>query len=255
MLIDVENLSIERDRFILRDVNWQVNAGERWVILGANGSGKTSLLKVLAGYFPPSCGEVTVLGKRFGRYDWSELRKRIGFVSSAIQHRIEDNEPAVDVVVSGKYAQVNYWGRIFKKDRARAVELMESLNCGYLKDKLWRVLSQGERQRLLIARALMAKVELLVLDEPCAGLDPVARERFLKSVEQLLAEHAGLPVILVTHHVEEITEGYTHVLLLREGQVLDRGLLKRVLTSKQLSACFGAEVSLRKQGGRYRLGV
>jgi iron complex transport system ATP-binding protein len=252
-ILSVEQLTIERDKKILDHIDWQVNRGENWVILGPNGSGKTSLLKSLVGYFPPTSGIITVLGKTYGRNNWNDLRLKIGLVSSSIQQRIEENEPAVDVVVSGKYAQVNYWGRIFKKDRQKALELMKLLGCEYLADKTWLTFSQGEKQRLLIARALMTKLEILILDEPCAGLDPVAREHFLKSVNELAIQRPDLPIILVTHHVEEITQVFTHALILKTGRVVSSGILSRSLTSAKLSEAFSTNLRLTRSGGRYGL--
>lgn len=254
-ILSVNRLTIERDKFILDHIDWSVQKGENWVILGPNGSGKTSLLKSIVGYFPPTSGSISVLGKVFGRSNWNELRLRIGLVSSSIQQRIEENEPAVDVVVSGKYAQVNYWGRIYKKDRQRALDFMELLGCRYLEGKTWMTFSQGEKQRLLIARAMMAKLEVLILDEPCAGLDPVAREHFLNTIQQLAVKRPELPIILVTHHVEEITPAFTHALVLKDGRVVAQGLIRKTLTSSNLSTAFSSKLKLRKTGDRFSLKV
>lgn len=254
-ILTVEQLTIEREKAILDHINWTIKRGENWVILGPNGSGKTSLLKSLVGYFPPTSGSISVLGKTFGGSNWNTLRLKIGLVSSSIQQRIEVNEPAVDVVVSGKYAQVNYWGRIYKKDRARALELMEILGCSYLDGKTWITFSQGEKQRLLIARAMMTNLELLILDEPCAGLDPVAREHFLESIDSLVKSRPELPVILVTHHVEEITPIYTHALLLKDGKSVSNGPIGEALTTANLKETFSSELSLKKSKGRFQLKV
>ncbi|MDA0347163.1 MAG: ATP-binding cassette domain-containing protein [Verrucomicrobia bacterium] len=252
-ILSVNRLTIERDTYILDQIDWTVQKGENWVILGPNGSGKTSLLKSIVGYFPPTSGSISVLGKVFGSSNWAELRLRIGLVSTAIQQRIEASEPAVDVVVSGKYAQVNYWGRIYKKDRQRALDFMDLLGCRYLEGKTWMTFSQGEKQKLLIARAMMAKLEVLILDEPCAGLDPVARENFLDSIQQLATERPELPIILVTHHVEEITPAFTNALILKEGRVIAQGLIKKTLTSANLSAAFSSKLTLRTSGNRFGL--
>lgn len=253
IILSVSDLTIERDKAILDQVNWTVERGQNWVILGPNGSGKTSLLKSLVGYFPPTQGKITVLGKTYGRNNWNDLRLRIGLVSSSLQQRIEENEPAIDVVVSGKYAQINYWGRIFKKDKERAREHMRLLGCDHLEGKPWITFSQGEKQRLLIARALMAKLEILILDEPCAGLDPVAREHFLATINRLANERPDLPIILVTHHVEEITSGFTHALILKDGSIVKQGPVSAALNSKSLSEAFSAPLRLRKSSGRYSL--
>ena len=252
-VLQVDQLTIERNGFILKDICWQVMPGENWVILGANGSGKTALLKSLMGYFPPTRGSITVLGKTYGNHDWNRVRLRIGMVSSSIQQRIGQGEPAIDVVVSGKYAQVNYWGPTRKKDRVRARSLMKRLECEYLLDKTWITLSQGERQRLLIARALMAKAEILILDEPCAGLDPVAREHFLNSVDNLNRHQSLLSLLLVTHHVEEITPCITHALLLRAGEVVSRGPIETTISTASLSLTFNAPLELKRLKGRYHL--
>jgi iron complex transport system ATP-binding protein len=252
-ILSVNQLTIERDKAILDKIDWHVKRGENWVILGPNGSGKTTLLKSLVGYFPPTSGDIEVLGKTFGRHNWNHLRLQIGLVSSSIQQRIEDHEPAVDVVVSGKYAQVNYWGRIFKKDRLRALEHMKMMGCDYLDGKNWLTFSQGEKQRLLIARALMTRLEILILDEPCAGLDPVAREHFLESIDALAAERPELPIILVTHHVEEITPSFSHALIMKQGKVVSQGVISKSLTSAHLSTAFSAPLRLRKSAGRFQL--
>ena len=252
-ILSVSQLTIERDKAILDHIDWSVERGENWVILGPNGSGKTSLLKSLVGYFPPTSGTITVLGKTFGRNNWNDLRLRVGLVSSSIQQRIEGNEPAIDVVVSGKYAQINYWGRMFKKDKERAREYMELMGCEYLGDKTWITFSQGEKQRLLIARALMAKLEILILDEPCAGLDPVAREHFLETINALAKNRPELPIILVTHHVEEITPAFTHALILKQGKIISSGTIAQSLNSAHLSSAFSVPLRLRKSSGRFTL--
>lgn len=252
-VLRVDQLTIERNGYILKDICWQVMPGENWVILGANGSGKTVLLKSLTGYFPPTRGSISVLGKTYGKFDWNKVRLRIGMVSSSIQQRIGQGERAIEVVVSGKYAQVNYWGPIRKKDRVRARSLMERLECDHLLDKSWITLSQGEKQRLLIARALMAKAEILILDEPCAGLDPVAREQFLNSLENLNRHRPDLSLLLVTHHVEEITPCITHGLLLRAGEVVGRGPIETTISSASLSLTFDAPLELERSKGRFRL--
>ncbi|MBH53583.1 MAG: ABC transporter [Opitutaceae bacterium] len=254
-ILSVEGLTIERDKYILNKIDWTVQKGENWVILGPNGSGKTSLLKSLVGYFPPTTGSIRVLKKTYGQNNWNNLRLKIGLVSNSLQQRIEDTEPAVDVVVSGKYAQVNYWGRIFKKDRQKAINLMAQLSCEYLHDKTWLSCSQGEKQRLLIARAMMTNLEILILDEPCAGLDPVARERFLDSVDSLAKNQPELPIILVTHHVEEITPSFSHALILKDGSVISNGPFARSLSSKNFSEAFSTPLRLRRTGGRFQLSI
>jgi iron complex transport system ATP-binding protein len=255
-VLRVNGLAVIRDRVrILRDVDWRVERGQHWVILGANGSGKTSLLSALTGYLMPTTGEIELLGQRYGESDWRELRTRVGIVSSSIRQMMAETEPALDTVASGKYAMIDFWGTPKRGDRAQAARILRQIECAYLTDRPWAVLSQGERQRVLIGRALMAKPALLILDEPCAGLDPVAREHFLQFLTRL-ARKAGAPtLVLVTHHVEEITSAFTHALLLRDGRVVESGPLRRVLNSQTISRTFGAPVHLQRHRGRYTLQV
>lgn len=253
-LLEVRDLTIRRgDTTILDRVSWAVQRGEHWVILGANGSGKTSLLSALTGYLTPTAGEVAVLGERFGESDWRELRTRIGLVSSSIRQMMPDAEPALATVVSGKYAMIDYWGRVSSADRAVALRLLRQVEAEHLAERRWEVLSQGERQRVLIGRALMSRPRLLILDEPCAGLDPVAREHFLAFLQRLGQRRGGPGIIFVTHHVEEIMPAFSHALLLRDGRVLAAGTKATVLTSARISATFGAPLRLARRVGRYAL--
>ena len=247
-------LRIERDgTVILRDVNWRVQRGEHWVILGANGSGKTSLLSALTGYLMPTSGEISVLGETYGESDWRELRKQIGLVSSSVRQMMADDEPALETVASGKYAMIGFWGRLSRTDQAEALRLLKSVECAYLAARPWRVLSQGERQRVLIGRALMAKPRVLILDEPCAGLDPAAREHFLQFIQQLGARKHSPTLVLVTHHVEEIMPVFAHVLILKHGAVLAAGNKPAELTAKNLSAAFNVKLRLSAKNGRYAM--
>src|SRR5216117_830339 len=173
-VLEVRDLLVRRGRtMILNRVSWRVELGQHWVILGANGSGKTSLLSALTGYLTPSGGEITVLDRRYGETDWRELRKQIGLVSSSVRQMMPESEPALETIVSGKHAMIDFWGRITRADRARASRVLKQIECDYLAERPWAFLSQGERQRVLIGRALMARPPVLILDEPCAGLDPV----------------------------------------------------------------------------------
>jgi iron complex transport system ATP-binding protein len=255
-ILSVQGLEIIRDGTrILHDVSWAVAPGEHWVILGSNGSGKTSLLSALTGYLSPTRGEISVLGETYGASDWRNLRLQIGLVSSSIRQMMAEEEPALTTVISGKYAMIDYWGRVKAADRVQAAGILRQVEASYLAERPWRVLSQGERQRVLIGRALMAKPRLLILDEPCAGLDPVAREHFLSFLQRLGSQHGAPALLLVTHHVEEIVPVFSHALLLRAGEVAGAGETKRVLTSARLSAVFGAPCRLEGQAGRYRLRV
>jgi len=253
-VLEISGLTVRRgDAVLLRDVAWRVGRGEHWVILGPNGCGKTSLLKALTGYLPPSAGEIAVLGRRYGRSDWRELRRSIGLVTSALQMQIPVLEPAIDTVMSGRYAQLDLWARTTRADRAAARRALRQAGIAALEERPWLYLSQGERQRVLIARALVAEPRLLILDEPCAGLDPVARARFLRLVDRLARRRATPALVLVTHHVEEITPGFTHVLLLRRGRVLAAGPREEVLTARNLSRAFGARLALRRSRDGLRL--
>jgi iron complex transport system ATP-binding protein len=255
-ILSVESLRIERSgTVILRDVNWRVQRGEHWVILGANGSGKTSLLSALTGYLMPTNGVISVLGETYGQSDWRELRKKIGLVSSSIRQMMSDDELALETVASGKYAMIDFWGRVTRTEKAEAHRLLKLIECEYLAAREWRVLSQGERQRVLVARALMAKPRVLILDEPCAGLDPAAREHFLQFLQRLGAQKNSPTLVLVTHHVEEIMPVFSHVLVLKNGAVLAAAKKTDALTSKKLTAAFGTRMQLRRTGNRYALAV
>ncbi|MEI7534056.1 MAG: ATP-binding cassette domain-containing protein [Verrucomicrobiae bacterium] len=253
-VLSVAGLQIERDGTeILRGVNWRVQRGEHWVILGANGSGKTSLLSALTGYLMPTSGEISVLGEKYGESDWRELRKKIGLVSSSVRQMMADNEPALETVASGKYAMIDFWGRLSRTDKIEAKNLLKQADCEYLTAREWRVLSQGERQRVLIARALMAKPRVLILDEPCAGLDPAAREHFLQFIQRLGGQKNSPTLVLVTHHVEEITPVFSQVFILKDGVVLAAGNKKTVMTSRNLSWAFAAKMKLEFSRSRYSM--
>ena len=253
-ILTVRDLTIRRgDTTILDRLSWEVARGQHWVILGANGSGKTSLLSALTGYLTPTDGEITVLGETFGASDWRELRKHIGLVSSAIRQMVPDEEDALTTVISGRDAMIGFWGDTKVADRKTARSLLRKVEAEYLATRPWLVLSQGERQRVLIARALMAKPRLLILDEPCAGLDPVAREQFLTFLNRLGSQRGAPALVLVTHHVEEIMPAFTHALLIRAGRIVAAGERSRVLTSALLSETFDAPLRLIRHGERHTL--
>lgn len=253
-LLEISGLHITRGRTAILDgVDWRVHRRENWVILGPNGSGKTSLLKALTGYLTPTQGGITLLGRRFGRSDWRDLRLQVGMVTNSFSTAIPPAEVALDTVVSGKFAQLDLWARVTPQDRRAGRRWLRFVGAEQLAKREWTFLSQGERQRVLIARALMARPRLLILDEPCAGLDPVARENFLQFIERLTHQRGAPALVLVTHHVEEITAGFSHVLLLRSGRVVASGPRPAVLTTRNLSTTFDTSLRLSSVQGRYRL--
>ena len=255
-ILEVVGLTVRRgSTTILDDISWRVERGQHWVMLGANGSGKTSLLAALTGYLTPTAGEFSVLGRSFGETDWRELRTRIGLVSSAIRQLMPDDAPALDIVLGGRRALIGLWGGVSKSERQRAKRILQSVECHHLAARPWLYLSQGERQRVLLGRALMSRCRLLFLDEPCAGLDPAAREHFLQFLQQLGRRVDAPALVLVTHHVEEITPVFGHVLILKAGRVLTQGTKEFVLTSKNLGAALAAKVRLSKMCGRFTLNV
>lgn len=256
VVLSVDGLRLERSGTMILDaISWRVTRGQHWVMLGANGSGKTSLLSALTGYLMPTAGEICLLGETYGRSDWRELRKKVGIVSSSVRQMMGDEETALDAVASGKYAMIQFWGRITRGEKAEARRRLREVECEYLAQREWRVLSQGERQRVLIGRALMAHPQVLILDEPCAGLDPAAREHFLQFLQRLGRQKNSPTLILVTHHVEEIMPVFSHVLILKEGRVLASGKKSPTLSPKILSQTFGAAVKLHAKAGRYTMNV
>ncbi len=252
-VVRLRGVTVRRgDTLLLDGVDWTVRPGEQWVVLGANGSGKTSLLNTLTGFLQPTEGSVEVFGRRFGETDWNELRQVIGVINHTVADWIQDGETAMEMIVGGIHSQINYWGRLSRKDVAAARETLRDFGLEAAENRTWVQLSQGERQRVLIARALMASYRILILDEPCAGLDPVARHRVLGFMDGL-AGRAAASLFLVTHHVEEITPAFSHVLLLREGRVLGAGTKETVLRGALLGEAYGVPVKLGRRGGRYAL--
>lgn len=239
---------------MLDGIDWTVRRGEHWVILGPNGAGKTTLLSCLLAYVPPSKGTIDVLGERWGEYDWRKLRERVGIVSASLLTRIPDGEAALSVVVGGVHGQMGLRGEaISEEERRGAMEHLRRVNAEALHDRRWGVLSQGERQRVLIARALMPQPALLIVDEPCAGLDPVARERFLQHLDELARDEDAPSLVLVTHHIEEITPAFTHVLMLKDGRSYATGPTSELVSDAALSEVFGADLRVERRGDRFHL--
>jgi iron complex transport system ATP-binding protein len=253
LLIDFRNVSLRRgDRVLVGPLDWAVELDERWVIIGPNGAGKTSLLRIAAAAEHPSTGVAFVLGERLGRVDISELRARIGLSSSVLAQRVPTDEVVRDLVVSAGYSVLGRWRERYDDvDYRRAIDMLESLGAEHLADRTYGTLSEGERKRVLIARALMTDPELLLLDEPAAGLDLGGREELVARLTDLAADPDAPALVLVTHHVEEVPPGFSHCLLLSEAQVVASGLLPDVLTSENLSAAFGQSIALDVVDGRY----
>ncbi|HEY2302820.1 MAG TPA: ABC transporter ATP-binding protein [Acidimicrobiales bacterium] len=237
---------------VLTGVTWGVAGADRWAVLGPNGSGKTTMLQLASGYLHPTRGTVDILGHRLGRVDVRQLRRHIGVVSAAVAKMLVPSLSARDIVMSARHAALEPWWHDYSDiDRARALELLNDAGFASVAERPFGVLSEGERQQVLLARTLMAEPELLLLDEPAAGLDVAGRERLVGRLGRLAADPAAPPTILVTHHVEEIPTGFTHVLLLREGGVVAAGPLPTALTSESLSACFELSLRLNGEAGRY----
>ncbi|MEU0510668.1 ABC transporter ATP-binding protein [Amycolatopsis sp. NPDC006125] len=237
---------------LLAGLDWSVELDERWVVLGPNGAGKTTLLRLAAAELHPTTGSLHLLGEQIGRTNIFDLRPRIGFTSAAIASRVPGDEKVVDVVVSAGYAVIGRWREQYDSmDTGRAEELLDALGIRHLADREYGTLSEGERKRTLIARSLMTDPELLLLDEPAAGLDLGGREDLVARLSELALDPDAPAMVLVTHHVEEIPPGFTHALLLREGRAVVAGLVDDVLTAENLSKTFDQDLVLERSGDRF----
>jgi iron complex transport system ATP-binding protein len=236
----------------LAGLDWIVRPAQRWVVLGPNGSGKTTLLQLAGGHLHPSEGTVDILGRRVGRVDLRALRRRIGLVSASVTRTLRPGLASVDVVMTGRYAALETWWQDYTDaDRERARGLLAEAGFAAVADRPFGVISEGERQQVLLARALMGDPELLLLDEPAAGLDVAGRERLVRSLRRLAADPATPPIVFVTHHVEEIPPSFTSLLLLRGGRPVACGPLTEVLTSETLSECFRLPLRVRREDDRW----
>jgi iron complex transport system ATP-binding protein len=243
---------VRGERRILDGVSWKVQPHERWVLLGANGSGKTSLVRIASLYLHPSEGEVRVLGQRLGKTDVRSLRTRIGIASSALSGQLRPELTALEVVMTAKHAALEPWWHTYDDaDRATALAQLARLGMAGFAERELGSLSSGEQQRVLLARSLMTSPGLLLFDEPTAGLDLGGREQFVGGLAALATDPDAPAMVLVTHHVDEIPPGFAHALLLREGRVLKAGPINRVLTSHNLSVCFGVPLRLERHGNRW----
>jgi iron complex transport system ATP-binding protein len=246
-------VGVVRDGFpILADVEWEVGREHRWVVLGPNGSGKTTLLRVAGMRLLPTRGTVEVLGQSYGRTDARALRRRVPFVSGAVLRSLRPTITAHDVVLTGRYADLEPWWHDYDDaDHARAEQLLARAGVAQVSSRTFEMLSEGERQQVMLARALMAEPGLLLLDEPAAGLDLANRERLVTRLAELSADPGTPPLVLVTHHLEEIPPGITHAALLRRGRILAAGPAGEVLSSEAVSACFELPVRVERTGGRF----
>lgn len=255
-IIDLQQVSFRRgEQQILKEIDWIIRQGEHWAILGLNGSGKTSLLSIVSAHQFPSEGEVHVLGNRFGETNLPELRKEIGFVSSSLERfsQMFQNDTVERVVVSGKFASFGLYEQPSVEDYRRVDELLQDFRLSYLKGKRVNLLSEGEKRRIMIARALMNRPQMLIMDEPCSGLDILSREQFLHTLSVVTKN--GCHVIYVTHHIEEVVEEITHVLLLKEGEIVAAGEKNAVLTDEHLSQAYQVPVRVLWDEGRPYLTV
>ncbi|MBS4211793.1 ABC transporter ATP-binding protein [Neobacillus rhizophilus] len=252
MILQLEDVSLKRsDKWILKNVNWQIERGEHWVLFGLNGSGKTAILNLLNAYNFPTKGRINVLGMEFGKtYLAEKLRKQIGFVSSSLQEKFHPGDNAFEVVLSGAFASIGLYENPTNEIRIKAISLLEELGCINYANRNYETLSQGEKQRVLIARALMADPSLLILDEPTNGLDFIAREKLLESIETIAKNPNAPAIIYVTHHVEEILPVFNKTLLLKDGQVFAAGNTGEMLSSESLTQFFNLPVRVSWENER-----
>lgn len=253
-VIDLNNITVLREgRAILNNVDWQVDADQRWVIIGPNGAGKTTLLRVAAAQIHPTSGQATILGERLGEINVFDLRTRIGFASSALAAHIPNSETVLNAVMTAAYAVTGRWNEKYEDiDERRARRVLAEWKLSELADRAFGTLSDGERKRTQIARAVMADPELLLLDEPVASLDLAAREQTISTIGQYAQSPYAPAIVMVTHHLEEIPIGFTHAMIVNDGQVYAAGTIESTLTSEKISEAFGFSMIVTNEGGRYR---
>lgn len=252
-VVELADLTVRRGNTMLLDgIDWQVNEGDRWVIVGPNGAGKTTLLQVVSTQLHPTGGVVEILGEYLGAVDVFELRPRIGVASAAVADRIPPAEAVGDVVMSASYGVIGRWREEYDDlDHRRAAQLLARFHVDHLAARTFGTLSEGERKRVQLARAMMTDPELLLLDEPGAGLDLAGRESLVATLGELYADDLAPASVLVTHHVEEIPTGVTHALLLRAGRVVAQGALVETLTEENMSGAFGMDLQVTYSAGRW----
>ena len=252
-VIELQEVSVMRgNKNILGPLSWTVNEGERWVIVGPNGAGKTTLFSLCATQIHPTKGSLEILGERLGKVDVFELRPRIGNVGTYISTALPDEERVIDVVLTGAYAMLGRWNEAYELwDESRAVALLTIMGVRELAERKYYTLIDGEKKRVLIARALMANPEVLLLDEPAAGLDLGGREDLLRRLDELAADNYAPATLIITHHIEEIPSGTTHGLLLQNGKAVAQGEITEVITSQNLTSVYGIPISVTYNNGRF----
>ena len=251
-ILNYKNITFKRDgRKILKDINWKVCEGENWALLGLNGSGKSTILSMIPAYTFATSGELSVFGKTFGSCVWNDVKAKVGFVSSTLNNFSDrlNTQTLSDVVLSGKYNSMGIYQEITQQDREEANKIIDDFKLTQLKTNKFSTLSQGEQRKTLLARAFMNKPELLILDEPCSGLDIRAREIFLKSLEENF-KNKNMPFIYVTHQIEEIISSVTHVAILDKGEIVAQGNKFEVLTEENLSKLFDIDLKIEWSNDR-----
>lgn len=253
LIIDMRGVSVVREgREILAPLDWQVELDERWIIIGPNGAGKTTLMRLASAQMFPTTGTVTLVGEQMGKVDLREIRTAIGMSSSALAHRVPGDELVKDIVISAGYDVLGRWREEYDSmDEERAIDTLESIGAYHLAEQTWGTLSEGERKRTLIARALMTDPELLLLDEPGAGLDLGGREDLVGLLSDLADDPDSPAIVMITHHVEEIPPGFTHGMLLDEGHVVAQGMLEDIMTSDNLTRTFHQPIEVTQDDGRW----
>ena len=249
-ILSYKNVSFRRDgREILKNINWEIKKGENWALLGLNGSGKSTLLSMIPAYTFATSGEVSVFEKKFGTCVWAEVKEKVGFVSSSLNTFSDslNNQTLNNIVLSGKYNSIGIYQEITQKDREKANNIIKNFKLSHLKLNKYITLSQGEQRKTLLARAFMNEPSLLILDEPCSGLDIRAREIFLKTLEE---SKSKIPFIYVTHQIEEIIPSITHVAILDNGEIVSQGNKFEVLTEENLSKLYGIDLKIEWSNDR-----
>ncbi len=256
--LEIQNLSLyspDGEKKILDNICVEVKDGERWVLLGANGAGKSSLISAVCGFSMPTECLLRVSGFEYSKDNWQQVRERIALIGTHLHREINQDEKVVDAIIGGKFAMINYWGKITKPLILEAYKQMKRLGIAHLVDASWRFISQGEREKVLIARSLMMKPDVVFLDEPCSSLDPVARRNFVDFMDKLGQKKSIPAIILATHYLEDIPQCFTHALVLKKGKVLASGKIGDVISSEVLSSAYGAKCKVSKNKGVYTLSL